>query len=70
MENTVNEHDENDDLFNIVNMIHSVHEQSSNASNTFYTMFDDAKKPLYLGFKKFIKLLSLMRLYNLNVGYG
>ena len=67
MENTV---DENDDLFNIVNMVQFVHEQSCNTSNTFNTMFNDAKKPLYLRCKKFTKLLALMRLYNLKVRYG
>ena len=69
MQNTVDETDENDDLFNIVNMVQSVQEQSCNASNTLNTMFDDAKKPLYLGCKKFTKLSALVRLYNLKVRY-
>ncbi|KAA0036130.1 uncharacterized protein E6C27_scaffold338G00370 [Cucumis melo var. makuwa] len=33
-------------------------------------MFDDAKKPLYPGCKKFTKLSALVRLYNLKVRYG
>ena len=70
MENTVDENYEHNDLFNTVNMVQSVHDQSSNTSNTFDTMFDKAKKPLYLGCKKFTKLLALVRLYNLKVRYG
>ncbi|KAE8653159.1 hypothetical protein Csa_019568, partial [Cucumis sativus] len=70
METTVDETDENDDLFNTINMVQSVQEQSFNASNTFDTMFDDAKKPLYPGCKKFTKLSALVRLYNLKVRYG
>ena len=50
-------------------MIQFVQEQSSNASNTFDTMFDEAKKPLYPGCKKFTKLSALVRLYNLKVRY-
>ncbi|KAA0062133.1 transposase [Cucumis melo var. makuwa] len=33
-------------------------------------MFDDAKKPLYPGCKKFTKLSALVRSYNLKVRYG
>ena len=70
MENTVVETYKNDGLFNTVNMIQSVQEQSCNASNTLNTMFDDVKKPLYPGCKKFTKLSALVRLYNLKVRYG
>ncbi|KAL0559470.1 hypothetical protein IC582_004081 [Cucumis melo] len=70
MKNTVDEKYEHDDLFNTVNMFKSAHAESCNRSNTFDTMFDDTKKPLYLGCKKFTKLLALVRLYNLKVRYG
>ncbi|KAL4035634.1 hypothetical protein IC575_004337 [Cucumis melo] len=70
MENTVDEKYEHDDLFNTVNMFQSAHDQSCNTSNTFDTIFDDAKKPLYPGCKKFTKLSALVRLYNLKVRYG
>ncbi|KAL0541170.1 hypothetical protein IC582_021209 [Cucumis melo] len=70
MENIVDEKYEQDDLFNIVNMLQSAHDGSCNTSNTFDTMFDDAKKPLYPGCKKFTKLPALVRLYNLKVRYG
>ncbi|KAL0561335.1 hypothetical protein IC582_001760 [Cucumis melo] len=56
MENTVDEKYEHDDLFNTVNMFQSAHDESCNTSNTFDTMFDDAKKPLYPGCKKFTML--------------
>ncbi|TYJ97926.1 transposon protein, putative, CACTA, En/Spm sub-class [Cucumis melo var. makuwa] len=51
-------------------MLQSAHEESCNTSNTFDTMFDDAKKPLFPGCKKFTKLSALVRLYNLKVRYG
>ncbi|KAL0561284.1 hypothetical protein IC582_001706 [Cucumis melo] len=70
MENTVDEKYEHDDLFNIVNMFQSTHDQSCNRSNIFDTTFDDAKKSLYSGCKKFTKLSTLVRLYNLKVKYG
>ncbi|TYK28917.1 transposase [Cucumis melo var. makuwa] len=70
MENIVDEKYEQDDLFNIVNIFQSAHDGSCNTSNTFDTMFDDAKKPLYPGCKKFTKLSALVRLYNLKVRYG
>ncbi|KAL0546958.1 hypothetical protein IC582_016877 [Cucumis melo] len=50
-------------------MLQSAHDGSCNTSNTFDTMFDDAKKPLYPGCKKFTKLSALVRLYNLKVRY-
>ncbi|KAL0546536.1 hypothetical protein IC582_016447 [Cucumis melo] len=70
MENLGDEKYEHDDLFNTVNMLQSAHDESCNTSNTFDTMFDDAKKPLYPGCKKFTKLSALVRLYNLKVRYG
>ncbi|KAA0034832.1 transposase [Cucumis melo var. makuwa] len=70
MENIVDEKYEQDDLFNIVNIFQSAHDGSCNTSNIFDTMFDDAKKPLYPGCKKFTKLSALVRLYNLKVRYG
>ncbi|TYK18000.1 transposase [Cucumis melo var. makuwa] len=70
MENIGDEKYEHDDLFNTVNMLQSAHDESCNTSNTFDTMFDDAKKPLYPGCKKFTKLSALVRLYNLKVRYG
>ncbi|KAA0039057.1 hypothetical protein E6C27_scaffold84G001530 [Cucumis melo var. makuwa] len=70
MENTADEKYEHDDLFNTVNMFQSAHDESCNRSNTFDTMFDDAKKPLYPGCKKFTKLSALVRLYILKVRYG
>ena len=62
MENTVDEKYEHDDLFNTMNMFKSIHDQSCNTSNTFDTMFDDAKKLLYPGCKKFTKMSALVRL--------
>ncbi|KAA0031799.1 uncharacterized protein E6C27_scaffold848G00410 [Cucumis melo var. makuwa] len=70
MENIGDEKYEHDDFFNTVNMLQSTHDESCNTSNTFDTMFDDAKKPLYPGCKKFTKLSALVRLYNLKVRYG
>ena len=70
MENIEDKNYEHNNLFNTVNMVHSVHDQSSNTSNNFDTMFYYAKKPLYPGCKKFTKLSSIMRLYNLKVRYG
>ncbi|KAL0543868.1 hypothetical protein IC582_018973 [Cucumis melo] len=70
MENTVDEKYEHDDLFNTANMFQSSYDESCNRSNTFDTMFDDVKKPLYPGCKKFTKLSALVRLYNLKVRYG
>ncbi|KAL0553497.1 hypothetical protein IC582_007392 [Cucumis melo] len=51
-------------------MFQFAHDESCNRSNTFDTMFNDAKKPLYPGCKKFTKLSVLVRLYNLKARYG
>ncbi|TYK00090.1 uncharacterized protein E5676_scaffold596G00420 [Cucumis melo var. makuwa] len=51
-------------------MFKSAHDKSCNRSNAFDTMFDDTKKPLYLGCKKFMKSSALVRLYNLKLRYG
>ena len=67
MKNKVDESDEHDDLFNTIDMVQSIHDQYSNTSNTFDTMFDDTKKPLYPGCKKFTKFPALVTLYNLKI---
>ena len=58
------------DLFNVIDMVQTAHDQLLGAPNIFDTMFDDAKKPLYPGCKRFTKLSALVRLYNLKVRFG
>ncbi|KAA0063907.1 transposase [Cucumis melo var. makuwa] len=65
-----NEETVDDDLFHVINMVQNVRDQFSEVPNTFDNMFDDAKKPLYLGCKRFTKLSALVRLYNLKVRFG
>ncbi|KAA0040935.1 transposase [Cucumis melo var. makuwa] len=65
-----NEETVDDDLFHVINMVQNVRDQFSEVPNTFDNMFDDAKKPLFPGCKRFTKLLALVRLYNLKVRFG
>ncbi|KAA0041519.1 transposase [Cucumis melo var. makuwa] len=60
-----NEETVDDDLFHVINMVQNVRDQFSEVPNTFDNMFDDAKKPLFPGCKRFTKLSTLVRLYNL-----
>ncbi|KAA0040643.1 transposase [Cucumis melo var. makuwa] len=65
-----NEETVDDDLFHVINMVQNVRDQFSKVPNTFDNMFDDAKKPLFPGCKRFTKLSALVRLYNLKVRFG
>ncbi|XP_050939141.1 uncharacterized protein LOC127148819 [Cucumis melo] len=65
-----NEETVDDDLFHVINMVQNVRDQFSEVPNTFDNMFDDAKKPLFPGCKRFTKLSALVRLYNLKVRFG
>lgn len=44
--------EDNDNLFHVVNMVQNLHDQFPNVPNTFDSMFDDAKKSLFLGYKR------------------
>ncbi|KAL4016784.1 hypothetical protein IC575_024441 [Cucumis melo] len=65
-----NEETVDDDLFHVINMVQNVRDQFSEVPNMFDNMFDDAKKPLFPGCKRFTKLSALVRLYNLKVRLG
>ncbi|KAA0043012.1 transposase [Cucumis melo var. makuwa] len=65
-----NEETVDNDLFHVINMVQNVRDEFSEVPNTFDNMFDDAKKPLFPGCKRFTKLSALVRLYNLKVRFG
>ena len=48
-------------------MIQVAHEEYSKDPNEFEKLFNDAEKSLYEGWKKFTKLSTLVKLYNLKV---
>lgn len=62
-------YEKDDDLFNVMDMVQATRDQFFDVPNMFDNMFDDTKKPLYPGCKKFTKLLALLRLYNLKVRF-
>ena len=51
-------------------MIEVAHEEYSKDPNGFEKLLIDAEKPLYEGCKKYTKLSTLVKLYNLKVRYG
>ncbi|KAL0561684.1 hypothetical protein IC582_002124 [Cucumis melo] len=51
-------------------MIEVAHEEYSKDLNGFEKLLIDAKKSLYEGCKKYTKLSTLVKLYNLTVRYG
>ncbi|KAA0040158.1 transposase [Cucumis melo var. makuwa] len=51
-------------------MIEVAHEEYSKDPNEFEKLLIDAEKPLYEGCKKYTKLSTLVKLYNLKVRYG
>ncbi|XP_022156813.1 uncharacterized protein LOC111023653 [Momordica charantia] len=63
-------HEDDNDLFDVIDMVQTVYDEISHVPKSFENMFDNAKKPLYPGCKKFTKLSALVRLYNLKVRYS
>ncbi|KAL4032266.1 hypothetical protein IC575_005336 [Cucumis melo] len=61
---------EENDVGSINEMIEVAHEEYSKDPNEFAKLLNDAEKPLYEGCKKFTKLSTLVKLYNLRVRYG
>ncbi|KAL4011360.1 hypothetical protein IC575_028417 [Cucumis melo] len=61
---------EENDVGSINEMIEVAHEEYSKKPNEFEKLLNDAEKPLYEGCKKFTKLSTLVKLYNLKVRYG
>ncbi|KAL0534024.1 hypothetical protein IC582_028301 [Cucumis melo] len=60
---------EENDVGSINEMIEVAHEEYSKDPNEFEKLLNDAKKSLYEGCKKFTKLSTLVKLYNLKVRY-
>ncbi|KAL0540400.1 hypothetical protein IC582_024637 [Cucumis melo] len=61
---------EENDVGCVKEMIEVAHEEYSKDSNGFEKLLIDAEKPLYKGCKKYTKLSTLVKLYNLKVRYG
>ncbi|KAA0051591.1 hypothetical protein E6C27_scaffold174G001350 [Cucumis melo var. makuwa] len=61
---------EENDVGNIKEMVEIAHEQYSKDPSGFEKLLNDTKKPLYEGCKKFTKLSTLVKLYNLKVRHG
>ncbi|KAL0533399.1 hypothetical protein IC582_030238 [Cucumis melo] len=61
---------EENDVGSINEMIEVAHEEYSKDPNEFEKLLNDAEKSLYEGCKKFTKLSTLVKLYNLKVRYG
>ncbi|KAA0041019.1 uncharacterized protein E6C27_scaffold125G002470 [Cucumis melo var. makuwa] len=61
---------EENDVGSINEMIEVAHEEYSKDPNEFEKLLNDAEKPLYEGCKKFTKLSTLVKLYNLKLRYG
>ncbi|KAL0551889.1 hypothetical protein IC582_010979 [Cucumis melo] len=61
---------EENDVGNIKEMVEIAHEQYSKDPSGFEKLLNDAEKPLYEGCKKFTKLSTLVKLYNLKVRHG
>ncbi|KAL0540929.1 hypothetical protein IC582_020954 [Cucumis melo] len=61
---------EENDVGNIKEMVEISHEQYSKDPSGFEKLLSDAEKSLYEGYKKFTKLSTLVKLYNLKVRHG
>ncbi|KAL0537169.1 hypothetical protein IC582_026139 [Cucumis melo] len=61
---------EENDVGNVKEIIEVAHEEYSKDPNGFENLLIDAEKPLYEGCKKYTKLSTLVKLYNLKVRYG
>ncbi|KAL0533249.1 hypothetical protein IC582_030465 [Cucumis melo] len=61
---------EENDVGSVKEMIEVAHEEYSKDPNGFEKLLIDAEKPLYEGCKKYTKLSTLVKLYNLKVRYG
>ena len=61
---------EDNDVGSINEMIEVAHEEYSKDPNEFEKLLNDAEKPLFEGCKKFTKLSTLVKLYNLEVRYA
>ncbi|XP_031742172.1 uncharacterized protein LOC116404095 [Cucumis sativus] len=61
---------EDDDVGSVKEMIEVAHEEYSKDPTGFEKLLIDAEKPLYEGCKKYTKLSTLVKLYNLKVRYG
>lgn len=59
-----------DDVFSTVEMVQAAHDNYRSDPKLFEKLLEDANKPLYLDWKKFTKLSSLVKLYNLKGRYG
>ena len=62
-------HEEND-VGRTNEMIEVAHEKYSKYLNEFEKLLNDVEKPLYEGCKRFTKLSTLIKLYNLKVRHG
>ena len=61
---------EDQDVGSVNEMIEVAHEEYSKDPTGFEKLLIDAEKPLYEGCKKYTKLSTLVKLYNLKVRYG
>ncbi|KAL0544362.1 hypothetical protein IC582_019476 [Cucumis melo] len=61
---------EENDVGSVKEMIEVAHEEYPKDPNGFEKLLVDVEKPLYEGCKKYTKLSTLIKLYNLKVRYG
>ncbi|TYK25855.1 36.4 kDa proline-rich protein-like [Cucumis melo var. makuwa] len=61
---------EENDVGNVKEMIEVAHEEYPKDLNGFEKLLIDAEKPLYEGCKKYTKLSTLVKLYNLKVSWS
>ena len=59
-----------DNVYCTIEVVKAAHDDFQADSEFFLKLFDDAKKPLYPGCRKFTKLFTLVKLYNLKARYG
>ena len=62
-------HEEND-VRNVKEMVEIAHEQYSKDLSDFEKSLNDTKKLLYEGCKKYTKLSTLVKFYNLKIRHG
>ena len=58
------------DIASTVEMVHAIKDEFMTDLISFKKLLEDAKKPLYPGCIKFIKLSTLVKLYNVKARYG
>ena len=58
------------DVGSTVEIIHAIKDGFMTDPMSFKKLLEDIEKPLYLGYTKFTKLSTLVKLYNVKARYG